>query len=72
MKPKALMGVASGRIKREQKSDWTTPLSRGCQFFVALQFSRDDFSDQMCFVHRLVRHVGTHLNIGVDEAAVGL
>jgi hypothetical protein len=37
-----------------------------------LQFSRDDFSDQMCFVHRLVRHVGTHLNIGVDEAAVGL
>jgi hypothetical protein len=26
MKPKALMGVASERIKREQKSDWTTPL----------------------------------------------
>jgi hypothetical protein len=56
------------------------------QFLVALQFAGDDFGRHMRLVHRLVRqhglahdvadgedvrHVGAHLDVDVDEAAVG-
>ena len=58
---------------------------RSGEFFVALQFARDDFSGHMRFVPRFVRqhrlahdiadgedvwHIGAHLNIDVDKAPV--